>query len=408
MKALVFDFHIPRLAAARVLGTLSPRGYLTGLGPLVLRDVPEPSLPGDDWVIVETRWCGICGSDVKQVFHDGATDNPLTSLISFPHVMGHELSGIVVEVGRDVKRVARGDRVACYPWLSCAPRGLPLCSACHDGRLTHCERFADGALAPGIHVGNCRDVPGGFGARSPMHESMVFRVPDGVELDVAALADPFSVALRAVLMAPPEPGDRVAVVGCGTLGLLAIHVLARLFDGVEILAIDVHPHVRDLAMSLGATRFTTATGRELIEEIGQWTESAVRKPWAGLPWLPGGVARVYDTVGSARTLETAVRYTRPQGTVVMVGVSTPARFEWTPLYFKEVRLVGSSGCGIEHHEGRKRHAFEIFLELVANGRVSPERILTHTFGLSAYRDAFLVARDKGRHRSVKVLVDPAG
>ena len=133
MKALTFSLRPARLAAAKLLGLFSPRGYLTGLGPVGLRDVPEPERPGDDWLLVATRRAGICGSDLKQVFLDGAFDNPLTAVISFPHVMGHELAGDVAEAGPGVEGLAPGDRVVVYPWLTCAVRGLPLCTACRAG-----------------------------------------------------------------------------------------------------------------------------------------------------------------------------------------------------------------------------------------------------------------------------------
>jgi len=408
VRALVFDFAVPKLAAARVLGALSPSGYVSALGPLGLTEVPEPTLPADDWVVVETEWCGICGSDLKQAFLEGARDNPLTSVISFPHVLGHEYVGTVVRVGPAVSRVREGDRVACYPWLSSEPRGLELCPPCEDGQLTHCERFTDGTLAPGIHAGNCRDVSGGFAPLAPVHESMCFVVPENVGMDAAALADPFAVALHALLSAPPEPGDTILVVGTGTLGLLTAHAARRLFEDVMVWCTDVHAHVGELAERMGADRFTTARGAELVEMLGEHTGAAVRRPWSGLPWLAGGVDRVYDTVGHASTLELAVRVTRPRGSVVMVGVSPPARFEWTPLYFKELRLIGASGYGVETFGGERRHAFELYLDLLAREAIDPLPIVTHRLPLDRWREGFLVARDKARHRSVKVLLAPSG
>ena len=96
---------------------------------------------------------------------------------------------------------------------------------------------------------------------------------------------------------------------------------------------------------------------------------------------------------------------RPRGRLVMVGVATPARFEWTPLYFKELELVGANGCGIERWEGERIHAFELYLRMLAAGRVAPGPLLTHRFPLEDYKDAFVTALDKPRHRSVKVLFD---
>jgi threonine dehydrogenase-like Zn-dependent dehydrogenase len=404
MKALSFQFDLKRLAAARILGAFGARGYLSRLGPVRYGEVPDSEIHRDDWVVVQTRYTGICGSDLKQVFLEGATDNPIASLISFPHVMGHEMVGTVVDVGKDVTRVSKGDRVACYPWLSCVPRGLQECRACRDGRLTSCERFTDGDLAPGMHAGNCRDVSGGFARLLPAHESMCFPIPEAVSFENAALADPFAVALHAIGKAPPQAGERVLVFGLGTLGLLLIHILERLYPGVEVIGVDVHEHLRERVEGMGA-RFVSARGEALVDEIGAIVGSPPKRGLAGLPWLLGGVDKIYDSVGSAATLEVGVRICRPQGRIVLVGVAAPARFEWTPLYFKEIEIIGSNGCGFEPWEGRRSHAFEVFLDLVARQRIDPGALVTHTFPLDRYVDAFLTARRKPLHRSIKVLFD---
>ncbi len=407
MKALSFHFSYPRLAAAKLLSVLGDSGALSSLGPLVYADVPDATLLGDDWVVVETRYCGICGSDVKQAFLEGAIDNPMSAVISFPHVLGHEMVGTVVEAGKDVRRVKKGDRVACYPWLTCQVRGLPPCDACAAGELALCRNFTGGRFSAGIHHGTCRDLSGGFATHMPAHESACFPIPGDVELEEAALADPFSVCLHAVAKSPPRPGETVLVFGCGALGMLCIHVLARLYPGVTIWGVDVQSSLRDTALAMGASEFFSAGGRALIEAIGERTKTPVLRPLGGLPWLHGGVDRVYDTVATAGTLETGVRVLRPRGTLVMVGVAPPARFEWTPIYFKELTLVGASGYGIETLGDRREHAFAIYLDLVARRRVEPRSLVTHTLPMSQYQHGFVVARRKDAHGSVKVLLDPS-
>ena len=91
--------------------------------PMDLRDIPDPALPADDWVIIKTNLCGICGSDAKQVFMDGDGDSSMTAMISFPQVLGHEVIGEIVEVGSAAGRSV-GERVVLNPWLSCGPRGI--------------------------------------------------------------------------------------------------------------------------------------------------------------------------------------------------------------------------------------------------------------------------------------------
>jgi threonine dehydrogenase-like Zn-dependent dehydrogenase len=405
VKALVFEFDIPRLAAARVLGTLHSRGYLSALGPLRLRDVPDARVLGDRWVIVATEMCGVCGSDVKQVFMDAAFDNPLPALISFPHVLGHEHVGVVVDVGREVRRVRRGDRVACSPWLSCVVRGLPECEACRRGQTSLCASFTCGPFSAGMHAGTCRDVSGGFASHVPVHESACFPLPEAVSFERAVLADPFAVAFHAMLRSSPRPDETVVVVGCGGLGIMLVHLLARLCPRTRVLAVDPRPRARELASRLGAHATFASQGAALVEDVARTIDVPVLRPRFALPWLHGGVHRVFDTVGSARSLETAVRILRPRGTLVLVGVSTPARFEWTPLYFKELQLLGSSGYGTEDFEGRRAHAIEHYLDLVATGRIDPVSVLTHRFALGDYKDAFLTARSSGPAQAVKVAFD---
>ncbi|WP_394827707.1 zinc-binding dehydrogenase [Pendulispora albinea] len=410
MKALTFDFHFPRLAFARTLGSITANGYLSPLGPLRLSEVPDARILGDRWVVVETKSCGICGSDVKEVFMDGALDNPLTAVISFPHVMGHEHVGVVAEVGRAVTKVKVGDRVACSPWFSCAVRGLPECDACQRGHMSLCESFSGSEakgdrFAPGMHAGTCRDISGGFAPWVPVHESACFPLPEPVPLTTAVLADPLAVALHAVLKSPPEPGETVLVYGCGGLGVLVVHMLARLFPRTRIVAADPRPHARALAEELGASATFAGRGAELIEAIAKATDAPVRRPKFALPWLHKGVDRVYDTVGSAQTLETAVRAIKPMGALVLVGVATPARFEWTPLYFKELQILGSSGYGMETLFGRRAHAFEHVFELLARGDLDPAGVVTHRFPLEGYKEAFLTARSKGTAPSIKVVFD---
>jgi len=119
----------------------------------------------------------------------------------------------------------------------------------------------------------------------------------------------------------------------------------------------------------------------------------------------GGVAIVYDCVGSADTIETALRLTDGKGKVVVIGVDTPKRFEWTPLWFREISLVGSMGAGVEHFRGRRMHTFEIFLELLWQKKIDVKPLVTHRFRLWQYKDAFKVCLNKQSSRSIKVLFD---
>ncbi len=299
MRALVFENHIPRIVATWLLSRVTPRAFVGAWAPIQLREIPEPALPAPDWLTLRTRLCGLCGSDYKQVFLNGSYDNPMTGLISFPQVLGHELVGVVEAVGPGVKSRRVGERVVLNPWLSCTPRGLPLCAWCEKGELAQCRNFTRGTIAPGIHHGNSREATGGFAPRVPAHESQCIPIPDEVSDDEAVLADPFSVSLHAILHHPPTPGGTALVYGVGTLGLLAVAILRALHPDVRVLAVSRFEHQTRLAEQFGAERVIAhRPTRRIIEEVGAVTGVEAHEPMRGLPMLNGGVDVVYDTVTS--------------------------------------------------------------------------------------------------------------
>jgi len=407
MKAILFRYSLPRFAFAYLAGLVTPRAYLAAPGPLACEEIPEPLLPADDWAIVRTQLCGICGSDLKEIFLEGSFDNPLTSLISFPAVLGHEVAGTIERVGPGVTSRRVGERVVLNPWLSCGPRGItPPCDACRTGHYFSCRHFTDGRLPPGIHIGNCRAASGGFAPLLAAHESQLFPIPDGVRFDEAVLSDPFSVSLHAIFKAPPPAAGLALVYGCGTLGLLSITILRALYPRVRVVAIARYPHQEKLALELGAERvIRTRHPSEIVEAVAGMVGVPVLRPHKGKPWLLRGADVIYDTIGSAESFEVGMRVAQPRATIVVTGVDQPARFEWTPLYFKEIALVGSNAFGIESFEGESLHAMEIYLRLLARKRLDTARLITHRFRLEQYRDALVVGRQKHKHCAVKVVFD---
>lgn len=404
MEALVVTNDLARIVCTRLLAAFSPRAYVSRVAPLALRQLPLPELR-PRWVRIRTVLCGLCGSDYKQVFLKGALDNPMTAVISWPQVLGHEVVGIVDAVGPEVDQAWLGRRVVLNPWLWCEVREIdPPCEWCRAGDYAQCRNFTRGAIAAGIHHGNSRDATGGFAEIVPAHVAQLIPIPDSVSFEQAVLADPFSVSLHATLRHPPPAGGTALVYGCGTLGLLNIVILRFLFPQVRVAAVARYPHQAELAARFGAEEVIPWRPREaLVERVASWTGSQLLRPWRGLPMLDGGVDVIYDSVGSPETVEIGVRITRSRGQIVVTGVEMPARFEWTPLYFKEISLVGSNAFGIEEWKGRRQHAMEWYLEWVASGQLDCTPIITHRFTLRDYREAFLACYDQGRSRAVKVL-----
>src|SRR5262245_41482873 len=290
MKALQFHMNVPRIALTRGLGLLWPTVYTSALAPVRLDEIPDATVRGDHWVVVRPVLTGLCGSDQKQMLLKGNFDNPISGVISFPHVLGHESAGVVAEVGSAVTRVRRGDRVVINPWLSCEPRGItPVCPACAEGNLSLCQNFDRGTLAPGLHLGNCNDAPGAYASRVALHESQVFPLPANVTYEQAVLADPFCVSFHAVLKDPPD-GDEptVLVYGAGTIGLAAVAALKVVKPRARIVVIARYPQQVAAAKRLGAAGvLTTRQGAEIIAAIAELTGARAWGPrWKrGLPML---------------------------------------------------------------------------------------------------------------------------
>lgn len=398
MKALQFHMSVPKLALTRALGLFSRHAYTGPMAPVQLEEIPDAVVRGDRWVVVQPALTGICGSDQKQVLLKGHFDNPISGVISFPHVLGHESTGVVGEVGKAVTRVRPGDRVVINPWLSCEPRGIsPVCPSCAAGNLSLCQNFDGGELAPGLHLGNCNTAPGAYAPRVALHQSQVFPLPANVRYEQAVLADPFCVSFHAVVKDPPD-GDQptVLVYGAGTIGLAAVAAVKVVKPRARIFVIARYPQQVEAAKRLGAAEvITSRKGADIVDAVAKLTRARQWKSrWHGLPMLAGGVDAVYDSICSPETIEIGVRITRPRGILSIIGVEAPKRFEWTPIYFKELRVIGSNAFGIEEFRGARKHAMEHYLDLCASGEVDLGFMVTHRYRLEDWKAAFGTAMTK--------------
>jgi threonine dehydrogenase-like Zn-dependent dehydrogenase len=379
--------------------------------PVGLQQIPDPRPLHHDWVITRPRLTGICGSDSKQIlldFGEGDTDNAMAAFCSFPQVMGHEVVADVVEVGPKAAGVEVGQRVVLNPWLSCGPRGIePVCPACASGDYSLCWSFCDGDIKPGIHTGVSADVTGGYAELMAAHDSMLFGVPDSVPDELAVFADPFSVSLHSITRHPPPQSGRVLVYGAGSLGLCAVAILRALYPDVAVAVVARFDAQAQLARRFGATMVLPHEPRlAIIEELVSWGGGRLYPPLQGLPMAhPGPIDVVYDTVGKPETFEVGVRVLKARGTLVKAGVHAPGRWEWSPLYFKEISWVGSNAFGVEEVDGVRKHAIAHYLDLAADGRIDLRPMLTHTFRLQQWRDAFLALADQGASGAVKVAID---
>ncbi|MFN7975584.1 MAG: alcohol dehydrogenase catalytic domain-containing protein [Acidobacteriota bacterium] len=393
MRALVFDLSLAKVVGARLLKrpSLLVRGPLSGLR---IADVPEPPLPAPTWVRVGVDSCGLCGSDLAVIAYKASP--ALSPWSSFPCVLGHEVLGRIVEVGASVRSLAPGMRVAIDPFLGCLARDVEPCAACAGDLHALCERQVDGPL-PGMLMGMTRSVPGGFSERVVAHQSQIVVVPDALDGDVAALLEPLSVGLHAVLRRPPRDGDKVLVIGGGAIALVTIAAI-RLAG----LAADVTASVRtgaqaELATALGRRARSVRAGRSS-------RRSSRGKRCAPAPSDPGpacggrGFSLVLDCVGGKESLQLALRFVRPRGAVTLVGnAGELPRVDFSFLWAKEAELVGTLAYGGEHVGARRVRTFELCAERAAASPLPLGRIVSERRPLLDY--ATVVARNFDRDRT---------
>ena len=383
MRALVVERKPLRFAAARAASEVdSGRG--ARVGPLRLKDVPEPAAPAADWVRVRPLLSGICGSDLATV--DGRSSRWFESVVSFPFTPGHEVVGEAED----------GRRVVIEPVLGCATRGVsPRCRACAVGAHDRCERLHVGVLEPGLQTGFCCSTGGGWGQVLVAQHSQLHEVPDELSDEAAVMIEPTACALHAALSTAPD-GAVVAVLGAGTLGLCTTAAVAAHGGPARLLVGAKHPEQRRLAQALGAT--DVVSGRELARAVRRATGSFSYDDGT----LTGGADVVFDCVGSSDSIGASIAMTRPGGTIVLVGMPAKVTLDLTPLWQQQIRLQGAYAYGLEPTLGHVR-TFAAAMDLVARHDLG--QLVTARYPLARFSDAIDHAAHAGRRGGVKIAFD---
>jgi L-iditol 2-dehydrogenase len=323
-------------------------------GSVELRDVPVPR-PQEHEVRIRPTRVGICGSDL----HGLAGEHPF---IQYPYVPGHEVVGVVEEVGSEVAALAPGARVLLEPTLVCGR-----CAYCKAGRYNLCDELA----------GVGAQVPGAMAQAFTAPAARFHVVPDTMGDAEAALVEPLATAVHATHVAGELTGRTVAVLGAGTIGLLAVTV-ARCAGAKRIVVSEPVASKRALASRLGASSAFDARSHDLVR---------------GMRDAVGGqVDIVFDCVASQATIHQAIRLAEKGGRVVVVGVPTgDVTVELPIIQDREIRI-----------EGTATYVARDVLEAIAlmrDGRIAADELVTATFSLSEAREAFAVAKSPD---SVKV------
>ncbi|MEU2614634.1 zinc-binding dehydrogenase [Micromonospora sp. NPDC007271] len=403
---------------ARMSGALA-----TNVAPLRLVNHAEPARPATGWTRLKPLLSGICGSDLSLL--TGRSSPYLGALVSMPFVPGHE---VVAETLDDLPGLARGTRVVVDPVLSCVARAVPPCRWCQVGRHSRCDRITGGRLAAGLQTGFCTDTGGGWSRRMLAHASQLHPVPDGLDDHRAVLTEPLACAIHSVRRVAIPDGAAALVVGAGTVGLLTVLALRAATRVGPIYVIAKHGHQRERARALGATEVfePSRAARALRRACG----GTLEHPVLGPEFLLGGADLAYECSGAASGLDTALRLVRAGGTVVLSGMPS-GRVDLTPVWFRELRLVGSyasdgrgvpegadgastadaagaaDGSGVAEPGDEPADRAGQFAEALTLAAAAPlDGYVNAVYSLSRWREAIGHAARAGELGTIKVAFDP--
>jgi threonine dehydrogenase-like Zn-dependent dehydrogenase len=369
-----------------------------------MRDIPEPSLLGPDWVKVKTRLGGICGTDLGHIYLK--TSPYYSPFGSYPFTFGHENFGTIVELGSNVKDWSIGQRIVVNPILSCVTRGLDdLCEFCARGEINLCQRFAEGRLAPSHSIGSgSRETGGSWSSTFVAHSSQLYAVPDQISDENAMMVEPFCIGLHAVLEDFPSDDETILILGSGTVGLCALAALRALGSKARVLISARYDMQAEAARKLGASEVLRDA---LYERVAERTGAKLLKPLMGKRVVQGGVDRVYECTGSERSLDDANRLARSGGKVVLVGIpGIPKGIDWTAIFAQELQIIGSTEyTNAEQWQGKSWHCFDLALHLMSNGKADLGWMISRKYSLADYKRALNDLAQKGSHGIIKAAFE---
>jgi len=314
-------------------------------------------------------------------------------------IPGHEVVGVIVDGQRE------GERVVLDPILSCAHRGFSPCRTCREGRPYACERF-DEAGVTGCHApgqGFSDAVGGGWGESLVAHESQC--IPIGsVPSARAVLAEPASIGLHAALQWK-RTGDRVVVIGPGTIGLLVTASLRMLHPDLDIAMVSPGQFGADRAREAGASRILP-TGAAAIEALAASDGGRVVRPrMTKLPILEQGVDAVFDCVGSPDTIDLSLHLLRPGAMLVLVGAAGKQTVDWSLVWSRELTVQGTINSGPEPALGGRR-TMEQVAEWLADPAYLVDGLVTHQYDLDEWTLGMDTASAGPKAQAVKVTLRP--
>lgn len=320
---------------------------MNGIGKMgyVEREIPQPA---DNEVLVKLEYVGICGSDM----HYYETGRIGDYIVEPPFVLGHEPGGVVVEVGKDVKHLKVGDRVALEPGKTCGH-----CEFCREGKYNLCPDVIFFATPP---------VDGVFQEYVAHEADLCFKLPENVSTMEGALIEPLAVGFHAANQGGAHAGQTAVVFGSGCIGLVSMMALKA--EGVsKVYVVDIMQKRLDKALELGATGVIHSAETDVMKEIDRLTEGR-------------GVDLVIETAGVEATTRQAIHIARKGANIVLVGYSKSGEMTLPLSLALDKELTFKTVF-------RYRHIYPMAIEAVASGKVNVKGIVSNVFDFNDIQNA---------------------
>lgn len=329
------------------------------------QDVPVPDC-GDDEVLINVKACAICGSDIHG--YDGTSGRRQP-----PIIMGHEAAGVITKTGSHVTQYRAGDRVTFDSTIYCGK-----CWYCRHGMVNLCQD----RMVLGVSCDDYRK-PGAMAEYVAVPERVLYKLPDSVSYVQAAVVEPLSVAVHAVLGSRLRVGDRALIVGAGTIGLLLLQVI-KAAGATEIIVSDLDDSRLETAKRLGATCVVNSSKTDTAAFVAQQTGGR-------------GADIAFEAVGIAPTLHSAIDSVRLGGNVVMVGnLAQKVDFPLQKCVTRQIDLQGSCASAGE---------YDVCLDLIGHGKVDVDSIISKVVPLEQGGEWF-DRLHTGEPGLIKVVLEP--
>ncbi|WP_051560433.1 zinc-dependent alcohol dehydrogenase [Clostridium beijerinckii] len=335
-----------------------------------VRDIPEPFLPGSEWVKIKVKAVGLCGSDIQKILYSWPPEGYIET-----QILGHEIAGEVVEKGIDSKKFKIGDRVAVEPLVPCYQ-----CDACKKGKYQLCSNL--------ISIG--RNLQGGFADYVCVPENQLYKLPSEVSFIEGSMADLVAVAVHCVQMLDMRKDNcNVAIIGDGPLALICCQVV-KVFGAKQVTLVGKHDFRLKLAKDIGVDR--TIYWNQVDNQLNNFDSS---------------FNVVIEAVGGKQsvTLHKSIKIAAPGGTIAVLGVfdfDYEGKLPLREAFYKELNIVGCNSYSTWDY----KKEFEIALSLMGKGLININPIITHRLPLTDFCTGLNYVKRKVEENLIKIVFQP--